>query len=166
MPRAAAMTPRRWLGLFFAAAAWLFGSGTPTAPAQPPAVIRPDAVLEFVAPSGKVAARLVVEIADTVETRARGLMGRRLRDDSAGMLFLFERPEPQVFWMRATPGALDIIFIDAQKRVLNIARDTTPMSDATYASAGPAQFVVEARAGFAGRFGLREGYTVRWRPLS
>jgi hypothetical protein len=149
-----------------AAAAGVIACGGPGAFAQTAALIRPDAVLEFVAPSGKVAARLVVEIADTAEARARGLMGRMLRDDSAGMLFLFERPEPQVFWMRATPGALDIIFLDAEKRVLNIARNTTPMSDTTYASAGPAQFVVEVRAGFAGRFGLREGYTVRWRPLS
>jgi hypothetical protein len=136
------------------------------AAAQSGPVIRPDALVEFVRPDGSTAARLVVEIADTPETRASGLMGRVLADHMGGMLFLFERAEPQAFWMRDTPTSLDIIFIDARSRVLNIAAQTTPRSDRTYASAGEALYVVEAKAGFAARFGVRQGFVMRWKPLS
>ena len=126
-------------------------------------VIRPDGAVEFMRPDGSVAARLLVEITETPEARAMGLMGRVLSDHTAGMLFLFEKAEPQVFWMRNTPTSLDIIFIDAGNRVLNIAAHTTPMSDRNYASAGSARYVVEAMAGFAERFGIREGFTLRWK---
>lgn len=128
-------------------------------------VIRPDAVLEFVRPDHSVAARLAVEIAETPEARVQGLMGRLLGDHMAGMLFLFERSEPQAFWMRNTPTSLDIIFVDDRALILNIAAYTTPMSDQIYASAGAAQYVVEARAGFADRFGIRPGYSIRWKRL-
>ncbi|HSM91000.1 MAG TPA: DUF192 domain-containing protein, partial [Desulfobacterales bacterium] len=84
-----------------------------TRPAQAGPVIRPDGAVEFVRPDGYVAARLLVEITETPEARATGLMGRVLSDHTAGMLFLFEKAEPQVFWMRNTPTSLDIIFIDA-----------------------------------------------------
>jgi len=132
-------------------------------PAHAGFVIRPDGAVEFGRPDASAAARLLVEIVETPETRATGLMGRVLSDHTAGMLFLFEKAEPQVFWMRNTPTSLDIIFIDAGNRVLNIAAHTTPMSDRTYASAGSARHVVEAMAGFAERFGIREGFTLRWK---
>lgn len=126
-------------------------------------VIRPDGLAEFLRPDGSVAAQLVVEIAETPEDRATGLMGRILTDFTGGMIFLFEKAEPQVFWMRNTPTPLDIIFIDAANRVLNVAAHTTPMSDRHYASAGPTRIVVEAKAGFADRFGIREGVLLRWK---
>jgi uncharacterized membrane protein (UPF0127 family) len=152
------------------ACALLIGSapgGPPFAGPRPAAegLIRPDAVVEFLRPDGSVAARLVVEIAESPETRAAGLMFRELADFTAGMLFVFERSEPQRFWMRNTPTSLDMIFVDDQARVINIAARTTPMSDRVYSSAAPARLVVEARAGFAERFGIREGAAVRWRRL-
>jgi uncharacterized membrane protein (UPF0127 family) len=39
------------------------------------------------------------------------------------------------------------------------------MSDQLYSSAGPAKFVVEAKAGFAERFGIRPGHSMRWKRL-
>ncbi|MCU0560108.1 MAG: DUF192 domain-containing protein [Desulfobacterales bacterium] len=138
-----------------------FCASTRSALAAP--VIRPDGLVEFLRPDGSVAAQLVVEIAETGKDRAAGLMGRVLTDYTGGMIFLFERAEPQVFWMRNTPTALDIIFIDTADRVLNVAAYTTPMSDRLYASAGPARIVVEAKAGFADRYGIREGVRVRWK---
>jgi hypothetical protein len=128
-------------------------------------VIRPDGVVEMVTPDGSVAATLAVEIAETPEARARGLMGRVLGDFMTGMLFIFETAQPQTFWMRNTPGSLDMIFIDSAGRVLNVAAHTTPMSDQVYASSGPAKYVVEAKAGFADRFGIRPGCSMRWKRL-
>jgi uncharacterized membrane protein (UPF0127 family) len=92
-------------------------------------------------------------------------MGKILPDYMAGMLFIFESAQPQTFWMRNTPSSLDMMFVDAGGKVINIAAYTTPMSDQLYSSAGPAKYVVEAKAGFAGRFGIRQGYTMRWKRL-
>jgi uncharacterized protein len=133
--------------------------------AQPAPVIRPDGVVEFVRPGGSVAASLVVEIAEASGARAQGLMGRVLGDYMAGMLFIFQKAETQAFWMRNTPTSLDMIFVDERERVLNITPFTTPMSDQVYSSAGPAKYVVEAKAGFADRFGIQPGYTLRWKRL-
>jgi uncharacterized membrane protein (UPF0127 family) len=67
--------------------------------------------------------------------------------------------------MRNTPSSLDMIFVDAGGTVLNTAAYTTPMSDQLYSSVGPAKYVVEAKAGFADRFGIRPGYAMRWKRL-
>jgi uncharacterized membrane protein (UPF0127 family) len=139
------------------------GIGPTHAKAEP--FIRPDGVVEMVRPDGSVAASLAVEIAESPEARARGLMGRVLTDYMAGMLFIFESVQPQTFWMRNTPSSLDMMFIDAGGKVINIAAYTTPMSDQLYSSAGPAKYVLEAKAGFADRFGIRQGYTMRWKRL-
>jgi uncharacterized membrane protein (UPF0127 family) len=128
-------------------------------------VIRPDGVVEILKLDGSVAATLAVEIAETPETRARGLMGRVLGDYMAGMLFVFASAEQQTFWMRNTPSSLDMIFVDGGGKVLNVAAYTTPMSDQLYSSAGPAKYVVEAKAGFAERFDIRPGYAMRWKRL-
>jgi uncharacterized membrane protein (UPF0127 family) len=126
-------------------------------------VIRADGMVEVLMPDGSVAATLVVEIAETPAARARGLMGRVLTDFMAGMLFIFESAQPQAFWMRNTPGSLDMLFVDAGGRILNVAAHTTPMSDQLYSSSAPAKYVVEAKAGFADRFGIRPGYAIRWK---
>lgn len=128
-------------------------------------VIRADGVVEMLLPDGSVAAVLAVEIAETPEARARGLMGRALGDFMTGMLFIFETAEPQTFWMRNTPGSLDMIFIDADGKVLNVAAHTTPMSDRQYSSAGPAKYVMEAKAGFVDRYGIRPGCSMRWKRM-
>ena len=135
------------------------------APAEAGPAIRPDGVVEILKPDGSVAATLAVEIAETPEARARGLMGRVLSEYLAGMLFVFASAEQQTFWMRNTPSSLDMIFVDAGGTVLNTAAYTTPMSDQLYSSAGPAKYVVETKAGFADRFGIRAGYAMRWKRL-
>jgi uncharacterized protein len=144
--------------------AWSVGPGVVgPAPVTAAPVIRADGVVEMLLPDGSVAATLAVEIAETPEARARGLMERVLSDFMAGMLFIFETAQPQTFWMRNTPSSLDMIFVDAGGKVLNVASHTTPMSDRLYSSAGPAKYVVEAKAGFADRFGIRPGCTMRWK---
>jgi len=119
--------------------------------------IRPDATLTLFSTEGRALARLRVEIADDDATRARGLMGRRLPDDSIGMLFVFPGAAPRAFWMHNTPGSLDMLFADAEQRIVHIARETTPMSDRLYRSDVPAMYVIETRAGFAERHGIVPG---------
>lgn len=98
----------------------------------------------------------LVELADTDEKRRRGLMYRRDLPDRHGMLFVFERPEVQTFWMKNTYVALDIIFMDADRRIINIA--TLPaLSDRRCRSERAAMYVLELSAGSARRYGIEAG---------
>lgn len=124
---------------------------------------REDGKLEFVNYDGKVCASIVIEIADTSEARARGLMGRKAMDDRVGMLFVYDRADGRVFWMRNTPMPLDIIFVSENREVINIAERTEPLSDNRCRSKAPAKYVVEVMSGFSERHGIGEGTRVRWR---
>jgi len=123
-------------------------------------VIRHDANLEIQDGVHKTPARLVVEIADTPAARGRGLMGRELLDDDSGVLFIFPDAAPRIFWMHDTPGSLDMIFADAEHRIIHIARDTQPFSDQLYPSQGAAQYVLEVRGGFAARHNILPGMKI------
>jgi uncharacterized membrane protein (UPF0127 family) len=152
---------RIWILLLLLAPTTLYGAGR-HATAPDPLALRADGQLEFLCPDRPVGATIRIEIADSPATRAKGLMGRLLKDDAEGMLFIFETPASQNFWMRNTPGSLDIIFVAEDGRVLNIAEQTLPLSDRTYSSNGPASFVVEVRGGFARRFDIEQRCRIRW----
>lgn len=98
-----------------------------------------------------------VEVVDTDETRARGLMFRTQMAPDAGMLFDFRTEQPVWFWMKNTYLPLDMIFVRADGTIRAIAADATPLSEATVASGGPVRFVLELNAGTAARIGLKAG---------
>jgi hypothetical protein len=105
-----------------------------------------------------------IEIAETDSARERGMMQREgFPNDRSGMLFRFDQAQPRSFWMSNTPVALDIIFVNADSQIVNIAKYTTPFSSERYRSGDPAQFVVEVPAGFADSHGILEGDRIRWR---
>lgn len=124
--------------------------------------IRPDGVLEFVDQDGTRVATIDIEIADTAEARRIGLMGRTSLRMTDGMLFVFEQAEPRGFWMYNTPVSLDMIFVDAEKRIVHIVESTRPMSTQTYSSRFPAQYVVEVPAGFVKFFRIKTDMHIRW----
>ncbi len=103
--------------------------------------------------------RFKVEIADTPAKQMVGLMFRKVLPERTGMLFLFDQPEIQYFWMRNTYVPLDIIFIDEQKRIINI-RTMPPLTDEKCKSYRPAKSVLELEAGSAKRYGLQPGQSV------
>ncbi|MGH6660373.1 MAG: DUF192 domain-containing protein [Rhodospirillales bacterium] len=98
-----------------------------------------------------------VELARTPDERALGLQGRRALAADAGMLFEFTPPQPVAMWMKDTHVSLDMIFITADGRIVNIARDMTPRSLAILESAAPVRGVLEVRAGTTARLGIRPG---------
>ena len=104
-----------------------------------------------------------VEIADTPSKRAQGLQGRESLSPGTGMLFDFKSPQPVFFWMKNTPVPLDMIFIGAKGRIINIARQTTPLSLAVIPSAEPARAVLEILGGQAKRLGIVKGDRVEHR---
>ena len=106
-----------------------------------------------------------VEIADSEMEREYGLMCRRALAPDRGMLFLFAKATPQMFWMRNTLIPLDIIYIGADGRVVSISRNVRPLDESGAPSAGPAKFVLELAAGRAAQIGLLPGDRVLHRAL-
>ena len=98
-----------------------------------------------------------VEIADDNAERERGLMFRPPLADDRGMLFQFPDSQERSFWMRNTPSSLDIIYIGADGRIVSIARNTTPYSETSIPSNGPATGVLELRGGRAAEISADPG---------
>jgi uncharacterized membrane protein (UPF0127 family) len=106
--------------------------------------------------------RFAIEIADTPEERAQGLMFRETMAADAGMLFDYGFDQQGVaFWMKNTPLPLDMIFIRSDGTITQIAADTTPFSLEPVPSALPVRFVLEVNAGTAKRLGLKPGDRLR-----
>lgn len=161
MPMLDYRTARICIFLFLLAPLVLAGCWRQTSE-LPASALRHDGVLTFLCTNNLAAPVIDIEIADSAVTRAKGLMGRMLRNDTEGMLFIFETPGIQKFWMRNTPGSLDMIFVAKDYRIVNIAEQTLPLSDRTYSSAGSVAYVVEVKGGFARRFGIDESCRIRW----
>ena len=98
-----------------------------------------------------------VEIADTPEAIETGLMGRDVLDDNAGMLFDFGQPRNASMWMKDTPGALDMLFIGSDGRVLAIARNAVPQSERQISIGTAVRGVLEVRAGRSNELGIEPG---------
>ena len=104
---------------------------------------------------------LFVEVVDTNKTRASGLMFREELAPNAGMLFDFKREQPVSFWMKNTLIPLDVFFIEADGRIVNIAKRAVPHSERSIASDEPVLGVLETNAGVADRLGIKLGDIVR-----
>lgn len=118
------------------------------------AAMRQD-MLKIVTSSGEHTFK--IEIAETDEQKARGLMFRRSLADDAGMLFPYSPDQEITMWMRNTYISLDMVFIRSDGVVHRIAKGTEPFSEAVIASNGPVRAVLEIRAGIAGKIGLQPG---------
>jgi hypothetical protein len=120
-----------------------------------PAAAAGTATLEIVSKSGIHA--FAVELATNDAERERGLMFRKELPDGQGMLFDFVHERPVSFWMHNTYIPLDMLFITADGRVLNIAENTEPLSDRLIPSAGPVRWVLEVIGGTAKKLGIAAG---------
>ncbi len=100
---------------------------------------------------------VTLEIADTEETRTRGLMYRNHLPEDHGMLFVFDEDDDHEFWMKNTLIPLDMIFIAAEGRVVGVQADAVPLSTANVGVGRPSRFVLEVPGGWAARHGVRTG---------
>ncbi len=116
----------------------------------------PLATATLIASGAGGSALLTVEIADTSETRRRGLMFRRSLPEFGGMLFAFPRIGQGGFWMKDTPIPLDIAFLAGDGTVLEIARGV-PFSLAILRPARPYAYALEVNGGWFERRGLGPG---------
>lgn len=98
-----------------------------------------------------------VEVAASAPTRATGLMNRKSLAAGKGMIFIFPQPKDVMMWMKDTLIPLDMLFIDADGKVFNIAENAKPMDETIIPSRGLAAYVLELAGGEARRLHLAPG---------
>jgi uncharacterized membrane protein (UPF0127 family) len=103
-----------------------------------------------------------VELAESGQDQARGLMFRTEMGADEGMLFPYDPPRVLSFWMRNTVIPLDLIFIGPDRRVINVAANATPYSEDQIWSDAPAIAVLELNGGRAAELGIGPGASVSW----
>src|SRR5712671_6370798 len=136
-----------WLASGLIVAICLFaGVGADAATIQPLEIVTKSGVQVF-----------SVEMATTEEEKTTGLMYRKELPDGKGMLFDFSPEQQNSMWMKNTYIPLDMIFIQADGRILRIAENTEPMSTKIISSGGLAKGVLEVIAGTAQKYGIAPG---------
>ena len=101
-----------------------------------------------------------VEIAETSEKQALGLMFRDSMPRDEGMIFIFPNEAPRSFWMKNTRIPLDIMYFDRDLKLVSISADTPPCRVSrcpSYPSSKPAMYVLELNAGMAAELGVGPG---------
>ncbi len=104
--------------------------------------------------------RFSVEIADTTDKQALGLMFRDEMAADHGMLFIFPNEAPRSFWMKNCRIALDIMYFDKDLNMVSASLDTPPCRVSqcpSYPSIAAAMYVLELNAGVAERLGVGPG---------
>jgi len=118
--------------------------------------------VEISAPSGAVRTTVKVEIADSEGQRRFGLMYRTHLDEDAGMIFVFSRPTHLSFWMKHTEISLDMIFADANGRIVGIVVEATPPPEQVVSVERGSQYVLEVNDGFCQRHRITAGDTLKF----
>ncbi|MFI4929172.1 MAG: DUF192 domain-containing protein [Burkholderiales bacterium] len=96
------------------------------------------------------------QLALTPEQRQTGLMFRQSMPTHEGMLFVFEQPATQCFWMRNTLIPLSVAFLAEDGTVVNLA-DMKPQSDDSHCSTKPVRYVLEMNQGWFAKRGVKPG---------
>ena len=105
---------------------------------------------------------LTVEIADTHETRAKGLMGRPELQEGHGMLFVYKTPEIAYFWMKDTLIPLSLGYFSREKRLIQIIDMDPPKGGRktdVYPSNSPILYALEVPQGWFKKHGIEVGTT-------
>ena len=96
------------------------------------------------------------EVARTPDERATGLMFRETMGTNEGMLFVFEQPATQCFWMKNTLLPLSIAFVADDGTVVNIEQ-MQPKSLDSHCSEKPVRYVLEMNQGWFAKRGVKAG---------
>jgi hypothetical protein len=105
---------------------------------------------------------LSLEVAATPDARMTGLMDRDEMGSEDGMLFLFPKAHDYAFWMKNTEIPLDILFINAKRRIVHIEASATPHTLTERSAGEPVVAVIELDGGRASREGVAIGDHVRY----
>jgi uncharacterized membrane protein (UPF0127 family) len=86
-------------------------------------------------------------------------------EENQGMLFIFPDEQIRSFWMRNTFISLDMIFVNSNKEIVTIHKNTRVLSSESYPSAEPATYVIEVVAGFTDKHNIKVGDKVGWMDI-
>ncbi|QIL43966.1 DUF192 domain-containing protein [Acidovorax sp. HDW3] len=100
--------------------------------------------------------RIDAQVASAPREREVGLMFRREMPAQEGMLFVFEQPGVQCFWMKNTLLPLTAAFVADDGRIVNLA-DMKPRSEDSHCSAEPVRYVLEMNQGWFAKRGIQAG---------
>lgn len=100
--------------------------------------------------------RIDVQLALSPEQRQIGLMWRKAMPTHEGMLFVFEQPSQQCFWMKNTLMPLTAAFIDDDGTIVNLV-DMKPQTLDPHCSAKPVRYVLEMNAGWFAKKNIKAG---------
>ena len=98
-----------------------------------------------------------VQLAQNLEQRQIGLMWRKEMPQNEGMLFIFEKPSEQCFWMRNTLLPLTAAFVADDGTIVNLV-DMKPMSDDSHCSKKPVRFVLEMNQAWFAKRNIQAGF--------
>lgn len=119
--------------------------------------------VKIVDDAGGVKAEVLVDLANTAETRAKGLSGRASMATTSGMLFIHDAPAKYTYWMKNMQIPIDMIWILNNQVVDIIENIPTPIPGQTdetlerYAPIVEANRVLETNAGFVTAHGIKTG---------
>ena len=104
------------------------------------------------------------QVAHTPAQRMIGLMFRKEMPQQEGMLFVFDQPSEQCFWMKNTLLPLSAAFIDDNGTVVNVA-DMKPQTLDSHCSAKPVRYVLEMNQGWFSKKGIKPGAKLNGEPF-
>lgn len=146
------------------AAAFLALTGVAVQAQSPPAAQSPQLNLQRVE-LGAGMHRIDAQVAQAPQERQIGLMHRRTMPQHEGMLFVFEQPGTQCFWMKDTLLPLTAAFVADDGTIVNLA-DMQPHAEESHCSAKPVRYVLEMNQGWFDKKGLKAGSQLRGAPFS
>ena len=124
---------------------------------------KPAPQVEFQTIDGTVTVQL--EIANTMESRTRGLMYRKTLAPNRGMVFVFPREENHHFWMKNTYLPLDLIFVNAKGAIVGIVENAEPGSLVSRSVEKPSLYVIEVNGGFCRRHRVQRQSQITFRGV-
>ncbi|RZL45800.1 MAG: DUF192 domain-containing protein [Variovorax sp.] len=105
------------------------------------------------------------QLATTPQQRQIGLMFRKEMPQAEGMLFIFEQPETQCFWMKNTLLPLTAAFVADDGRIVNLA-DMKPQTEESHCSEEPVRYVLEMNQGWFAKKNFKKGTKISGAPFA
>ena len=108
--------------------------------------------------------RIDAQVALTPDQRQIGLMYRSEMPQHEGMLFVFEEPAQQCFWMKNTLLPLTAAFVADDGSIVNLV-NMKPQTTDSHCSTKPVRFVLEMNQGWFAKKSIKAGFRLTGKPF-
>lgn len=131
----------------------------------PPVSVETDYSSPLTIVSGETEHAFLVEIAETQQEIATGMMHRPEMAADVGMLFVLGEPRMPSFFMRNTLVSLDLLFVSTSGEIMAIAHNAVPLSERNISPGVNVSYVLEIKGGQADILGIKPGDTLKHQRL-